>query len=249
MVMQNIPKSMIAVCGTGGVGTTTIALNLALSLHKQQGHVLLVDADWELGNLNTFLDLPRQPLQQQYYEIIDQLPPYFGLYQHKSGLVVLPARFTFETEGISSHLFSQLLPWFKHHFDLVIFDMGRQIGDYAWLAWERSDLTMIVGELTLQSMYRTRMMIDAYTHIRADKPNANLLIVTNQTHPDPLARKPMNAERAGAFLKRPISMQINYIPDKPQDAINTATPLIDIDMSFEHNMNQLRDLVLARLGG
>lgn len=248
MVVQNIPKSMIAVCGTGGVGTTTIALNLALSLHKQQGKVLLVDADWELGNLSTFLDLPRQQLLS-YPEISEQLPPHFGLHEHESGMVVLPTRFTFETKGMSSHLFSALLPLFKRHFDLVIFDMGRQIGDYAWLAWERSDLTMIVGELTLQSLYRTRMMIDAYTHIREDKLTDNLMIVANQSHPEPLARKSMNAERASEFLKQAISMQIDYIPNEPQHAINTATPLIELDMRFDHAMNQLRDLMLARLGG
>jgi hypothetical protein len=75
------------------------------------------------------------------------------------------------------------------------------------------------------------------------------MIVSNQSHPDALTRKPMTNERAAEFLKHPIAMQIGYLPERPQEAINRATPLIELDADFQQDITRLSDIVLERLGG
>lgn len=52
------PAKVLAITsGKGGVGKTNIAANLAICLAASQKRVLLVDADWSLGNLDIIMNL------------------------------------------------------------------------------------------------------------------------------------------------------------------------------------------------
>ena len=52
------PAKVLAITsGKGGVGKTNIAANLAICLAASQKRVLLVDADWSLGNLDILMNL------------------------------------------------------------------------------------------------------------------------------------------------------------------------------------------------
>ena len=59
-MMENYrrPAKVLAITsGKGGVGKTNIAANLAICLAASQKRVLLVDADWSLGNLDILMNL------------------------------------------------------------------------------------------------------------------------------------------------------------------------------------------------
>jgi len=53
-------KVISVASGKGGVGKTTLALNLSLALHRRRQGVVLVDADWGLGNVDVALGMAPQ---------------------------------------------------------------------------------------------------------------------------------------------------------------------------------------------
>lgn len=54
---MNPPRTIAVTGGKGGVGKTSIALNLALTLARQQKRVLLLDGDTDLANVSIMLGL------------------------------------------------------------------------------------------------------------------------------------------------------------------------------------------------
>ena len=50
-------RSLVLTSGKGGVGTSNLALNLAIALGEQGGRVVLVDADFGLANIDMLCGL------------------------------------------------------------------------------------------------------------------------------------------------------------------------------------------------
>ena len=59
----NQPRTIAITGGKGGVGKTSVALNLALTLARQDNRVLLLDGDTDLANVSIMVGLyPRKTL-------------------------------------------------------------------------------------------------------------------------------------------------------------------------------------------
>jgi len=84
----------------GGVGKTTCALNIAMSLHDMGTDVALIDCDLKNSNLSLHLGLYDFPLTVQ--DVLEGDVNYLdAIYIHSSGLRILPASITlreFKTE-------------------------------------------------------------------------------------------------------------------------------------------------------
>ncbi len=89
------PAQVIAICSSkGGVGKTTLSVNLAMAIKKKTGkRVVIVDADFYFGNVGVYLNLPQlhsvvdltQHIDLLDSDLIDQV-----LLTHPSGVRVLP---------------------------------------------------------------------------------------------------------------------------------------------------------------
>jgi len=55
---RKIPKVIAITGGKGGIGKTTISINLSIALSEQSREVLLLDADFGLANIDVLLGLP-----------------------------------------------------------------------------------------------------------------------------------------------------------------------------------------------
>ncbi|MEP2616350.1 AAA family ATPase, partial [Marinobacter alexandrii] len=61
--MPNQPRTIAITGGKGGVGKTSVALNLALTLARQEKRVLLLDGDTDLANVSIMVGMyPKQTL-------------------------------------------------------------------------------------------------------------------------------------------------------------------------------------------
>jgi len=115
----------------GGVGSTSIAVNLAGSMQRRGLRVVLVDLDLHLGDVLSFLDVAGT------YSITDVLANMSRLdrellatsvTKHRSGISVLAQSSKVEeAEQIKSADVTALLEFLRRNYDFVIVDAGRNL--------------------------------------------------------------------------------------------------------------------------
>jgi len=156
----------VAVFGCkGGVGTTTIAVNLAVALRAMKDEeVALVDADFSFGDIGLHLNLP--PVHS-----INDLVPYAAdledglltqvMLEHSSKLKVLlgPPR-PERADEISTRLVSSVLEIAARNFDYIVVDTQRVYDDRMLMVLDRADrilmvLTADIGALRNASLFLT----------------------------------------------------------------------------------------------
>ncbi len=159
---------LVAVFGAkGGVGTTTIATNLAVNLvtHTKKS-VVLVDLNLQFGQTSLFLNV------QPKYSIVDvannikELDPHLfkgALSQHASGVCLLagPPRVE-EAESIRGEHLHEILILLRSIFDFIIIDTNKVLDDLTVKALGQSDAIITVFTVDLPSIYNTRRCLDIF---------------------------------------------------------------------------------------
>jgi pilus assembly protein CpaE len=136
----------------GGVGTTTLAVNLAIALAKQDKDVVLVDLNPHAAAVALQMDLsPRIGLSQ----IIDKDPKEISLRliencleQHSSGVRVLamPRRWADHQLELSIEQIAAVLAGLETAADTIILDMGNGVSPVTIETAKRCHLTVVVFE-------------------------------------------------------------------------------------------------------
>ena len=111
----------------GGLGVTTVAINLAVCLaERAPDNTLLIELDTRQSDIATFLDLRPTYSVLDAFENIDRLDESFlrGLLtRHSSGLWVLPGPLRMERTQLNGDQVRAGLEIIRSHFDHVVLDL------------------------------------------------------------------------------------------------------------------------------
>jgi pilus assembly protein CpaE len=141
---------MIAVAGTvGGVGCTTIAVNLAVTLARRpEEPVLLVDFDLLFGSADVALDLlPDFTLLEatQRVDRVDEAMLRRAVAKHTTGVQILPRPIELEDAAkIDPEALRKLLAVAKSAFSSVIIDTSKGLQSSDFVAFEEADIILLV---------------------------------------------------------------------------------------------------------
>ena len=141
----------------GGSGSTTIATNTAIVLHRlTRKRTLLVDLDLELGEVSLLLGVqPRfnfVDLVQNFHRMDSGLLASY-IEQHPSGVHLLSAPFHPErAEVVSGDEIRRILHFLRQHYDYVIVDTPKSFSPVTLAAVDQSDLVFLVANLDLPSL-------------------------------------------------------------------------------------------------
>ena len=168
----------------GGVGTSTMATNLAASIQhsKQRETVALVDLDLHGGDLGLFLDLhPAQGLKHLAKDIsrLDATIVRSTLVTHGSGLHLLASGYEGFDEidpaaGSTMRILGLLRSMHRH----VLVDCGHVLEPAVKEALDCSDQIIIVTTLTLPVIRRTKRLLA--TLASAQYPAGKVVVVVNR---------------------------------------------------------------------
>jgi len=171
MVSQVVGKSgqIITTFGSkGGVGTTTVAVNLAvtLSLREESPSVALIDMNTLFGEIPLFLEISPQFHWGEITRNIDRLDNAFlsnVLTRHSSGVNILPS-----PAYLNGHVrptpeaISRLLDLMKTMFDYVIIDGGQSTDDTSLRIVELSDTLLLITILSLPCLANANKLIKSF---------------------------------------------------------------------------------------
>ena len=178
-------KILDVIGSKGGVGSTTIAVNLAaeLATSHPQWSVALVDMNMLFGDIPLFLEIQPKYHWGEITKNIDRLDATFLmniLVQHQSGVHVLPSPgylngYPSPTPETIEHLLGHM----QKLFDVVIIDGGQSLNKTSLRTLEISDTVLLVSLLSLPCMSNSNKILKSFDNLKLI-PKENIRLVVNR---------------------------------------------------------------------
>lgn len=209
----------------GGTGTTTIAVNLALTLHNEDTRVALVDGNLQFGDVavfvneqgkNTIMDLaPRA--EELDPEIVEEV-----MLKHAvSGLHILAAPSRPEyAEKVSSGQFTSVLEYLSQIYSYVVVDTASILTDVTLSAIDVSDLIVLVTTQDIPSIKNCRLFLDLLQTMGIERQR--ILFAMNRYD----KRVSITPERVAENLKQEVSSVIPLDEATVMKAVNRGVPFV-----------------------
>jgi len=241
---------VIAVGGaTGGVGSSSIAVNLSCSLAAEDSHsVALVDLDLALGDADVLLDtIPEYTLSDVAQNIsrLDLTLLKKSLTRHSSGVHLLPRPVQLEDgQLITPDSVQRVLDLLKTSFTHVVFDLSKSYGALDMTAIQLADDVLMVTQLDLpclRNVVRLMMTFDDDPSLR-DK----VKIVVNRVGQD---SGQISLKKAQETINRDIYWQIPNDYRVMVEVRNNGVPLLEQapKAGITHSINKLAAALSGKL--
>ncbi len=209
----------------GGVGTTTLAVNTAIGLHRQQGRrVALVDANLQFGDHRVFLDVGLD--RRSIVDLVDAPgidAELVGsvLVRHASGIDLLLAPPTPETADLVSaerHHLLQATQVLRTLHDFVVLDLDQRLDDHALDVLGIADRVMIVLNADLSCIKNVRLVMETLSQVGV--PKERLSLVMNRSN----AMTGVSLKSVESVLKREIAHLVVNDYRAAITGLNTGRP-------------------------
>jgi pilus assembly protein CpaE len=196
-------KVIVVYSPKGGAGTTTLAVNLAVTLHNNDTRAVLIDAKLQYGDVAIFLN------EQGKNTILDLTSRADDLDEHvvdsvvikhaASGLRVLAAPISPEqAEEVSPDQFVKIIQYMRQQYAYVVIDTSSNLNDITLAALDNADIVMLLVTQDIPAIKNCRLFLDLMGTI--DMPRERICFVMNKYD----KRISITPEKVGENLKQPV---------------------------------------------
>lgn len=216
----------------GGIGATTLAVNLADQLRGQKGlfrrhdphDVVVVDLDLQFGTVAGFLDVePSQALIQMVKEDTDPDETFIqqALQETSTGIFVFAAPLGFAPmNALRPHQIQVLIERLRSRFDYVIVDLPRAMVEWISPVLDASDRMYLVADTSVPCIQQARRLIDFYREENLSLPIE--VIISQEKKPIVMNRHHVEAAKA---LERKFRHWLPYDRRTASEAADRGRPL------------------------
>ncbi|WP_394831306.1 AAA family ATPase [Pendulispora rubella] len=164
----------------GGVGATTVAVNLACALSRQDARVLIVDFERQLGAALAFLDLaPRESIGDVAKNLhrLDRDLLLSSLAHHASGPFVLAQPDSLEDgDAVTAAQATEVLQFASRHFDYVICDGLRGFDELSVAVLDASSRVQLMLTQDVIALKNAKRSLAVFQRLGYDKDKVEILI-------------------------------------------------------------------------
>jgi pilus assembly protein CpaE len=213
---------ILSVLGSkGGMGSTTVAVNLAeaLSHTGDSARIGLVDLNLEFGDIPLFLDIePKSPHTiADVSENILRLDSEFlasAMIKHDSGIHILaPPGSPERAELVTPDSVKQIFNLMQGMFDYIVVDSNRSVDQIAMVALGFSENVFVITQLDLASLKNAKRFVDICLDMGFDGSRFRLVINRYDKNAD------ISLDEAEAVLKQKVFWLI------PSDYVTVVTSI------------------------
>jgi pilus assembly protein CpaE len=165
----------------GGVGKSTIAINMAVYLAtKDNAKVAIFDLDLMSGDIAIMLDLaPKSTIVDVSRDLAgvyaDDLSDY--MIKHSSGIMVLPAPMSPEqAEFISVSCVDKVLGLLMEKYDYIVVDTGVNFSDINLTVLDHSTKIFYISAMDIPTIKNTRVGLDIIKRLNYDEKKLDLIM-------------------------------------------------------------------------
>ncbi|MBN1977292.1 MAG: response regulator [Anaerolineae bacterium] len=242
----------------GGVGCTTVAVNLAIALQQQVGtskKIGLVDANFQFGDIGVMLNLSAgrsiADLVSQF-DTLDNDMLSSALSAHGSGVKVLLApphpeaadslMISTSDGGMGgSSALKPILSMMRQEFDIIIVDMWSRVDDVALTLFDMTTMIVLVVTPNIPAIKNARMFLEIAGKL--GYPTENIALVVNRAD----RRTGIRVDQIAQALI-PVAAQIPPDDQAVLTAANRGVPFVMHDQSrpIAQGILQLSEYILNR---
>lgn len=214
----------------GGTGCSTLAVNLAVSLHNADTPVVIADANLQFGDVAVFFN------EQIRYSILD-LAPRAGELDYElidevlitnaaSGLRILAAPPRPEyAENVSGDQFANIVRFLRKRFSYVIVDTASTLTDAVLAVMDEADIILLVLNQDIPSIKSARTYLDLMEGLKIDRQR--VILVMNKYD----KRIAITPERVGESFKQEVQAVIPLEEKIVVPSVNRGVPFMLKDKS------------------
>lgn len=222
----------------GGVGTTTIAVNLATCLNELEGvnSVALVDMNLLFGEIPLFLDTDPAFNWGEITKNISRLDSTYLmgiLSKHPSGVYMLPSPTNLERENVASpEIIEKLFSLMQTEFDFIVIDSGQSLDDISLKILELSDTVLLISILSLPCLINVKRLMETFWGLGYPQEE-RVKIIISRYH----KKSGISLEEAEKSINKKIFWHIPNDYDNTITAINQGKTLSKVANKAEITKN------------
>ena len=221
---------VIAVTGAaGGVGCTSLSVNLAATLAKlSRRDTVLADFDLLLGSLEESLAVSPDNSLDVVVRHIDEMDSGLlkrWLPRHACGLYMLPHPVSMEDAArLDPEAMHRVLPLLKETFATIVIDTSKGLQQTDFLAFDMADVIIVVIQLNLNCTRNTVRLLQYLRHFEGLQ--SKIKLVVNRVN-SPLSE--ISVKKAEELLKTPLSWQVPNATKLFRPARVLGIPIDEVD--------------------
>jgi len=229
----------------GGVGTTTVAVNLAASLRAlgAENSVAVIDMNQLFGEVPLFLDV--EPVFN-WGEVAKNIARLDATYlmsiitRHSCGVCILPSPSQFDRlQAATPDTVERLLSVMREEFDYIVVDGGQSFDELSLKIMELADTVLVVSILSLPCMINVRRLLETFKSLGFPRAEQVRVVVNRfQKHAG------ITLKEAEEGIGRPIAWTIPNDYAATMSGINQGKLLQEVAPRAEVTKN-LQDLATS----
>jgi pilus assembly protein CpaE len=208
----------------GGLGATTLAINLAVCLAEEgRDRTLLVELDTRPSDVATFLDLRPTYSILDAIDNVDRMDEQFlqgFLLKHDSGLAVLPAPVRLERARVDVERVPALLEVLRLHFDQIVLDLRHDWDPMTVAGLEASDAILFLTSPNVAALRSAAAGVSAFRQLGLDMRSVKLVVLREETGED------VTLKHVNEALQLPVGWKIPSDYVAAVSAINHGRPAV-----------------------
>jgi pilus assembly protein CpaE len=222
---------VIAVYGPkGGVGTTTLAVNLTIALHKDESPAILVDGDLEFGDVAVFVNQQPKNSIADLAPRADELDPEIiqevSILHPQTGMKIItaPSRPEF-SESVTGEQFGKVLDYLRNLYAYVVVDCSSSLTDVTLSAFDAADLILLITTQEIPAIKDARLFLDLLSALKISRDR--VLFVMNKFD----KRIGITPEKISESFKQEIQVVLPFEEKVVLPSINRGVPFVLGDKS------------------
>jgi pilus assembly protein CpaE len=241
-------KILNVIGGKGGVGATTVAVNLATSLAESEGSplVALIDMNLLFGEVPLFLGVKSLFNLAEVARNVSRLDSTYLmsiLSKHVSGVYVLSSPTGLEgADAATPEIMERLLSVMQSVFDFIVIDGSQSLDQLSLKILEVSNFVLLVAILSLPCLTNLKRLLWTFEKLGYSREE-NIKIIVNRYHKKSVISLRETEEALGKKVFWPIPNDYSAT----MSAINQGKPLSMTAPEAEVNKS-IRELAFAFLG-
>ena len=209
----------------GGVGTTTLAINVAIALHRELSrNVVLVDGNLQFGDHRVFLDLG---LDRKSIVDIVSAPNIDAdlvrqvLVRHDSGVDLLLAPPSPETaELVTPEHIPMILDVLRATYDFVVIDIDKRLDEINLRVFDGAETIYVVMTADLSCLKNVRLVLETLSNLGYESSKVRLVLNRST------AFTGISVKNAEGALRRKIDHEVVNEYRGAISALNSGAPVL-----------------------